>query len=347
MKVLVILDGTSTATRIWNDLENQQQIGNVSFDLEAVQIEGTGARFLSGDPVKAEIREYVGTPDQIIPYVRNVDIIAVHVAPVTRSIIEAAPNLKLIACARGGPVNVNVEHATERGICVVYTPGRNADAVADLTIALIITQARRLCKAVSDMKRDPQYAFRRDRKEEYVGTELSGKTLGLVGLGAVGRRVALRAIGFDMKLLVYDPYIPTQLAQEVKSSIVDVDTLLKESDFVSLHMRLTPETDNFIDAEALSKMKRSAYLINTARGGIIDEQALYTALSRRTIAGAALDVFREEPPDTANPLFSLDNVIMLPHIGGQTHEISVRGSTMIVEDIMAFLSGGQVSRRIN
>lgn len=347
MKVLVVLDGTSTSTRIAEGLRNEQQRSGIPFELEVIQVKGTGAKFLSDDAAGIEIKEYIGAPEQIIPHVGDVDIIAVHVAPVTRSIIDAAPNLRLIACARGGPVNVNVEYATERCIPVVYTPGRNADAVADLTIALMIMQARRLCKAAWEMKHDPGYAFRRDRKGEYVGTELSGKTLGLLGLGAVGRKVALRAVGFDMTVLVYDPYIAPSAAQEVAARVVDADTLLGESDFVSIHMRLTPETECFIDAEALSKMKRSAYLINTARGGIVDEQALYAALSRGTIAGAALDVFREEPPDKSNPLFSLANVIMLPHIGGQTQEINARGSAMIVEDVMAFLSQRQLCRRIN
>lgn len=346
MKVLVVLDGTSTSTLIAEGLRSEQQQSGVPFDLETIQVKATGAKFLSSDAAAAEIKEYVGAPEQIIPNVGDVDIIAVHVAPVTRSVIDAAPNLKLIACARGGPVNVNVEYAAERSIPVVYTPGRNADAVADLTIALMIMLARKLCTAAWDVKRDPEYAFRRDRRGEYIGTELSRKTLGLLGLGSVGRQVATRAIGFGMEVLVYDPYIPASAAGQVSARAVDADTLLRESDFVSLHMRLTPETECFIDEKALSKMKSSAYIINTARGGIVDEHALYAALSTGTIAGAALDVFREEPPDKSNPLFSLANVIMLPHIGGQTQEINSRGAGMIVEDIMAFLSQRQLSRTI-
>lgn len=347
MRVLVVKDGTPTAARIAEHLQNQEQRREVSFELDVIELKREKGEFLRDSDGDAEIKEYAGTPGQIIPYVSDVDAIAVHVGAVSRSVIDAAPKLKLIACARGGPVNVNVRYATERGIPVVYTPGRNADAVADLTIGMMIIQARRVCEAAWDMKQDPGLAFSKDRRPAYVGTELGGKTLGLVGLGAVGRKVVRRALAFDMRVLVHDPYITPGAIKEVGAEPACVDTLLAESDFVSLHMRLTPETANFINQETIGKMKPTACLINTARGGVVDEQALYEALLNKKIAGAALDVLNEEPPSNANPLLGLDNVTVLPHIGGQTREINERGALMIVDDVMAFLAGKKPERVIN
>lgn len=340
-------DGTTTAARIADHLKDQKQRGEVSFELDVIEVRREKGEFLLDRDDNAEIKEYAGTPDQIIPYVSDADVIAVHVGPISQSVIDAAPKLKLIACARGGPVNVNVKYATKRRIPVVYTPGRNADAVADLTIGMMIIQARNICEAAWDMKQDSAFAFGSERRPAYVGTELSGKTLGLVGLGAVGRRVVRRALAFDMEVLVHDPYVTPDLIEEVGAKPKHVDELLAESDFVSLHMRLTAETENFINRETLAKMKPTAYLINTARGGVVDEQALYDALSNGKIAGAALDVLCEEPPSKDNLLPKLDNVTVLPHIGGQTKEINERGAVMVVEDIMAFLAGNKPKRVIN
>lgn len=344
MKVVAVLDGTPTAAQIAEGLAKQAELKPGLFDLKVIEVQRTGTKFLGADAEGAEIREYAGTPEQLIPHVGDADVLAVHIAPVSRSVIDAAPNLKLIACARGGPVNVNVDYAASRGIAVVYTPGRNADAVADITIGMMIVQARSMFRAANTLRHDPDLAWNREERKTYVGTELPGKTLGLVGFGAVGRKVVRRALGFDMRVLVYDPYIDPQSISETGAEPCDLDRLLAESDFVSLHMRLTEETESFVNAEFLAKMKPTAYLINTARGGVVDEQALYKALTSGAIAGAALDVMREEPPSAANPLLSLDNVTVLPHIGGQTREINARGAAMIVEDVVAFVEGRQPSR---
>lgn len=342
--VAVVLDGTPTAAQIADGLAEYARLTPGVFDLRILKVERGDAKFLDAAAEGAEIREYAGTPEQIIPYVSDIDVLAVHIAPVSRSVIDAAPGLKLIACARGGPVNVNVAYAAERGIPVVYTPGRNADAVADLTIGLMIAAARFMCRAAWTLKDKPELAWSKDVRRGFVGVELSGKTVGLVGLGAVGRRVVRRALGFDMKVLVSDPYVPSDAISALGAEPCDVNQLLQKSDFVSLHMRLTPETENFMNAERLAMMKPGAYLINTARGGVVDERALYRALKDGVIAGAALDVMKEEPPSASDPLLGLDNVIVLPHIGGQTKEINSRGSAMIVEDVVAFIEGRQLAR---
>ncbi len=344
MKVVAVLDGTPTAAQIADGLARQAELKPGLFDLDVIKVERGDAKFLDAQAEGAEIREYAGSPEQIIPYVADADVLAVHLAPVSRSVIDAAPNLKLIACARGGPVNVNVDYAAERGITVVYTPGRNADAVADLTIGMMILQARSLFRAESTLRHNPNLSWEKEERKRYVGVELTEKTLGLVGLGAVGRKVVKRALGFGMRVLVSDPYVAPQQISEIGAEPCELDMLLRESDFVSLHMRLTSETEDFMNAERLAKMKPTAYLINTARGGVVDEQALYDALRGGTIAGAALDVMKEEPPSISNPLLGLDNVTILPHIGGQTREINSRGSAMIVQDAVAFAEGKRPSR---
>ncbi len=345
MKVVSVIDGTATAKEISDGLLRERTAGKVWFDLEIVRVETPqGAKFLSENAADAEIKEYAGTPEQLIPYVSDADVIAVHIAPVPKSVQDAAPRLKLIACARGGPVNVNTSYAKDRGIKVTYTPGRNADAVADMTIGMMIMQSRNLLRAASLMKADPSAAYSRSNKNTFTGTELFGKTLGLIGLGAVGRKVARRALGFDMKVLVSDPYIDPKMIEKEGCQPASVEEVLKEADYVSLHMKLTEETADFINADTISLMKSTAILINTARGGLIDEKALYNALKENRIAGAALDVLKEEPPGADNPLLKLDNITLFPHICGMTKEINARGSAWIIEDILRFIRGEELLR---
>lgn len=344
MKVVAVIDGTATATEIAEGLKKLREAGEV-FDLDVISVKNPqGARFLKDDAVKAEIKEYVGTPEQIIPYVKDADVLAVHLAPVPKSVIEAAPELKLIACARGGPVNVNVSFAKEKGIKVTYTPGRNADAVADMAIGMMIVQSRNMIKAANLIKIDPESAYGRSVKNAFTGTELFGKTLGLIGLGAVGKKVARRALGFDMKVLVNDPYVNPESIEKEGCVPSSLDELLASSDYVSLHMKLTTDTENFMNEGKFAKMKPSAVFINTARGGLVDEDALYKALKEGIIAAAALDVLKSEPPDKTDKLLSLDNLTTYPHICGMTKEINVRGSAWIVEDVLRFISGTKPER---
>lgn len=348
MRVVAVIDGTVTAKEISDGLLKARDTGDIWFDLDIVKVETPqGAKFLSENASVAEIKEFAGTPEQIIPYVSDADIIAVHIGPVPKSVQDAAPKLKLIACARGGPVNVNTSYAREKGIKVTYTPGRNADAVADMTIGMMIIQSRNLLRAASLMREDPSSAYSRSNKNTFTGIELFGKTLGLIGLGAVGRKVARRALGFDMKVLVSDPYIDPKAIEKEGCQPATAEEVLKESDYVSLHMKLTEDTADFINSDTLSLMKSTAILINTARGGLIDEKALYNALRDNRIAGAALDVLKEEPPGMDNQLLRLDNITLFPHICGMTKEINVRGSAWIIEDILRFIKGEELLRPLH
>jgi len=290
-----------------------------------------------GERSRLGVREYAGSPEDLAREVKDVEILVVHGAPVTKEVIEAAERLKVIGCTRGGPVNVDVKAATERGIPVIYTPGRNAEAVADFTIGLMIAEARNIARAHASLKSGRwELAYNR---YENLGPELHGKTLGIIGFGRIGRKVAVRARAFGMKILVYDPYVSKEKVEEVGGEKVTLEELLRNSDFVSLHCRLTEETRGIIGARELSMMKRTAYLINTARGGLIDKKALIEALKRRKIAGAALDVYETEPIEPDDELLSLENVTLTSHIAGYSREVVHRSASMVASDIRRYLNG--------
>ena len=288
--------------------------------------------------VKRELREFAGDPEEFAKLVKDVEVLIVHVAPVTKEVIEAGEKLRIIGCARGGPVNVDIDAATMRKIPVIYTPGRNAEAVAEYTIGLILAYMRNIVSAHQLLKRgvwsDEFYSY------DMCGHELSGLTLGLIGLGRVGLEVAKRAQAFNMRVVAYDPYVSHEVMKragvEKKESL---EELLREADVVSIHVRLTPETFHMIGERELRMMKNTALLINTARGEVIDEKALIKALKERWIMGAALDVFESEPLSPNNPLLELDNVILTPHIAGASKETVHRAARMLGEDIVRILRG--------
>jgi D-3-phosphoglycerate dehydrogenase / 2-oxoglutarate reductase len=268
-------------------------------------------------------------------------VLVVHGAPVTAEVLDAAGSLALVCCARGGPVNVDLEAAADRGIPVVTTPGKNAESVADLALAFMVMLARRLPEA---MRRagDGDLGASAFEGAEFFGNDLGGHVLGLVGFGQVGARVSVRARAFGMRLLAHDPFIP---AAELEASGVEpyeLDDLLRDADFVSAHARATPDNARMFDAGRFAAMKSSAYFVNTARPSLVDEAALEAALGSGGIAGAALDVLHPPPDGGDHPLARMDNVILTPHIGGATHETLARGADMIAEEIERFSEGHQL-----
>lgn len=251
-----------------------------------------------------------------------------------REVLEHAKRLKII-CRHGqiGGENVDLEAATEMGIVVTDTPFVYAESVADFTIGLIINLLRNITIA--------HIATKAGRWEttKYVGRTVHGKTIGIIGLGSVGMRVARRASAFDMKVLAYDPYIGKKKAKEVGAELVTLEELLSVSDIVTIHTPLTGETRNLIGKRELGLMKPDAIIISTATGGIIDEEALFEALNNKRIRGVALDVYRREPPGEDFPLFRLDNVIATPHIASYTLEGMREMDMMNAEDIVRFFKG--------
>ncbi len=299
------------------------------------------------EPIPEPIKEYRGSPKNLIEKIEDVEILVVHIAPVTDDVLRAGKNLRLVGCCRAGPVNVNVEAATKRGIPVLNTPGRNTDAVADFTFGLILAIARHIPQANTFLKEGKWKYGGEVPFEKYKGYDMLGKTIGIIGFGKVGTRAASIAKGFKMKVLVYDPYVPKERIAELDGKPVNLETLMRESDFVTLHTRLPSGAKPVVGAKELALMKRTAYLINTARGFNLDERALYHALRDRKIAGAALDVYEKEPLEMDNPLLKLENVLLTPHIAGSFHELPLRTSQIMARDIRRFLSGEKPLNIVN
>ncbi|TMA89011.1 MAG: 3-phosphoglycerate dehydrogenase [Deltaproteobacteria bacterium] len=267
------------------------------------------------------------------------DVLIVEADLVHAEVLESCP-LRMIGCCRGDPVNIDLELATRKGIPVFHTPGRNADAVADLTLAFMLMLARHLPQ-VAETFQGGGPAFERtgdflEMYNRFTGVELGGQTVGLVALGAVGREVAARLRAFKARVLAYDPYV-RQPPEGVE--LTGLEELLRASDFVSLHAPVTAETQNLVSRERLALMKPSAYFINTARAALTDEDALYEMLVAGRLAGAALDVLHNEPLQGDNRFLSLPNVIVTPHLGGATHDVVRHQSDIVVDAIESYLRG--------
>ena len=260
---------------------------------------------------------------------------------VTAEVIERAENLKAIGRAGIGVDNIDIEAATKRGILVANAPESNTVAAGEHTLGLMLAAARHI-PAADNTLRAGQW-----KRSAFKGVEVAGKTLGLIGLGHVGSIVARGALGMRMRVLAYDPYVSEDRMRAMNVVRADsVDEVLEQSDFVSLHVPRTPQTAGMIGEVALEKMKPSAYLINVARGGIVDETALYNTLKERRIAGAALDVYQEEPT-TGSPLFALPNVVVTPHLGASTVEAQDRAGLTAAEQVASALRGEVPLNAIN
>jgi len=279
------------------------------------------------------IRNESGKPyeeSELINIIKDIDGIIVGLDKITSNVLKNAKKLKVITKYGVGMDNIDIEEAEKLGIKITFTPGANKESVADLAFSLMLCLSRNVIKLDN--------IVRSNKWEKIVGYEVYGKTLGIVGTGSIGKSVAKRATGFDMKILAYDKYPDYDFADKIGMKYVDKKTLLEESDFITLHIPLSDETYHFIDEEEFNIMKNTAYIINTSRGGIINENALYNALKNKKIAGAALDAFEEEPPLNSK-LFELDNVILSPHCGASTKEATDRMGIMAVEGLISVLEG--------
>lgn len=251
-------------------------------------------------------------------------------------LLDRAPDLKMVANFGVGFNNIDIGAATARGILVSNTPGVLTDATADLTMALLLAAGRRVVEGDTYTR---QGRFQFWAPFHFLGREITGKTLGIVGMGRIGAAVARRAAGFDMPIMYHNrSRLPAEEEEAVGARYVDLDTLLRQSDFISLHVPLTPDTRHLIGERELNAMKPSAYLVNTARGPVIDESALLDALKGKRIAGAGLDVYEHEPALTPG-LDQLANVTLLPHMGSATENTRRRMGTMAVENLIAGLEG--------
>ncbi len=277
------------------------------------------------------------TEDRLIELLDGVEAAIVGVVPMTAHVLENAPRLRVVSAHGVGVDHIDLEAATRLGVIIANCPGANDQAVADLTIGLMVSIARQIPQVDRDV--------RGGKWGRYEGSELWKKTLGLIGLGRIGRGVAKRASGFDMQVLAYDPYVDEKQAEAIGVRMTSLEEVIASADFVSLHAALTEETRNMIGKRELEQMKLSAFLINTARGGLVDEEALYTALVEGKLAGAALDAFTSEPP-VDSPLLELRNVVITPHIGAHTKEAIERVGVLAAQNVVQALHTGEPVYRV-
>lgn len=284
------------------------------------------------------LKEYVGTPDQIVGFVDDAEILVTHLAPLSDGMMQRLPGLRLVAVSRGGPVNIDMDAARRNGITVVNVPGRNATAVAEFTLGAILTETRLIRAGHESLRRGEWRGdlYRADR----TGRELREMTVGVIGYGNIGTKVVKLLRAFGSTVLVCDPYV--QLSAEDRAAGVEhvaLDDLLTRSDVVTLHPRVTEETRHIINADTLARMKPDALLVNTARGPLVDYDALTTALTDGTIAGAMLETFAVEPVPPDWPLLQLPNVTLTPHIAGASVRTVTFAAEKAAEEVRRYLAG--------
>lgn len=277
-------------------------------------------------------------PAELFDHIPDTDILLGHYTPISRRIIKAGRNLKIIGIARAGYENMDLAAATDHGVLAFHVVGRTTGAVSDFAIGLILAECRNIARA-------HRAVFEGGWRKEFINTattpELEGRTVGLLGFGEIARAVAEKLSGFGVRILAHDPFVPTEAFSRLGVEPVDLQRLLVESDFLSLHARLAPESEKIIGRNELALMKPTAYLINTARGGLIDTEALVDALRRGEIMGAALDVFDQEPLPEESELLSLDNVTLTSHLAYATVDCLEKSPRMLVEDICRLMQHGK------
>jgi autoinducer 2 (AI-2) kinase len=286
---------------------------------------------------------------ELVEKLNGVDVLVTEADPVHDEDMKAFSTLKVICSCRGNPVNVDVAAASRHGLLVINAPARNAEAVAELTVALMIMLGRRIQAALSLLRNGPDRKTSEGMRAYFDlrGHELWGKSVGLIGLGAVGCRVAERLRPFRMELAAFDPYAPAERFAQYGVESLGLNELMARSDFVSIHAAVTASSRGLVGAKQLALMKPTAFFINTARSAVTDQGALVTTLQEHRIAGAALDVFDQEPLPDGHPLLTLDNVILLPHIGGNTFEIATHQGRIIVPDLQRLARGERPLNLVN
>ncbi len=282
------------------------------------------------------------TPEELINTINEYDGIIVRSrTKVTKDVIDKANNLKIIARAGVGVDNIDLDAATQKGIMVVNSPESTSITVAEHTMGLLLSMARKLSIADKSVKEGKW------EKKKFMGVELRNKTLGVIGMGRIGSQVVNRCKAFEMDAIAYDPYLPEEVANQMGVELTDLETVLKKADFITIHVPLTPETKHLISHNEFEIMKEGTFITNCARGGIIDEDALYEALKNNKIGGAALDVYEDEPPAEDSKLFELDNIVLTPHIAASTKEAQRDAAIIVADEIINLFKGGTPHNVLN
>jgi D-3-phosphoglycerate dehydrogenase len=284
----------------------------------------------------------VSNPKEYAQHLATADALLVRsVVQVNHSVLEKAPKLRVIGRAGVGVDNVDLEAATAAGVLVMNTPGGNAISVAEHTLALMLAMARHIPQATAST------CGGKWEKKKFMGNELRGKTLGVVGLGSIGREVVKRARAFEMRIVAHDPYVTSAIAHDLGVELLDLAHLFRQSDYLTLHVAATPETQGILSREAFAQMKDGVRIVNCARGELVDEAALAEALASGKVADASLDVFSVEPPPAGFPLFALNGVLATPHIGGSTEEAQEIVGVRIAEQVVEYLTHGMATNAVN
>lgn len=319
-----------------NDLMREaldRNIGLDRLDVAEIQLPWPREPF---HPV-AEVVEASGTEDALIEALTRADVCLTQMAPLTRRVFAASEDLKLVCIGRGGPVNVNLDAAATAGVTVTFAPGRNCTATAEHTVALIMASLRTIPQRDAELRagqwRSDYYQY------DEAGPEIAGSTVGVVGFGAIGRRVATMMRGLGAEVLVFDPFADESAVSAVGKPATSLEELLSQSLIVTLHARAAPETDGLIGRSEIDTMPPGGFLINAARGSLVDYDAVHDALESGQLRGAGFDVFADEPIPAASPLLTQPNVVMTPHVAGASKESATNAITMMVDEVRRFLDG--------
>ena len=330
--------GWGTILAIWKGVINMGSEGRPVVVIAEV-LAASCAEYLGES---CEVVEAAGEPRQrLLELLAEADGLVVRSGTrVDRELMDAAPRLRVVGRAGVGVDNIDLDEATRRGILVVNAPLANSVSAAEHAFGLMLSMARNIARGDASIR-----SGRWDRAK-FRGVELDGKTLGLVGMGRIGSLVAQRALAFGMRVLAYDPYITAEQARAAGGELRDLDSLLADSDFISLHLPRTPETENLLGREAFAKAKRGVRIVNASRGGIIDEEALVEAIRDGQVGGAALDVYAEEPM-TGGLLTEVPEIVLTPHLGASTVEAQYKAGRHVAESVAAGLAGEPVMAAVN
>ena len=292
----------------------------------------------------AEVDEATGTEEQMIEALDGAEVCVTQLAPLTSTILDASPALRLFCISRGGPVNANLEAATAHGVAVTFAPGRNATATAEHTVAMMLAATRSIPQTHMDLAggtwRGDYYRY------DSVGPELEDSTVGLVGYGAIGSRVARMLQGFGANVLVFDPYVDPAALNGIAEQ-VDLDELLSRSNIITLHARVTPETTGMIGAAQIAAMPAGSVIVNCARGALLDYDAMCDALDSGQLFGAAFDVFPEEPIPTGSRLLTTPGIVMTPHLAGASKQTAIKAAQIVAGDVARYLRKEPLAHCVN
>lgn len=335
-KILFVADFSITAKDV---LDNIHMFKDYNVDIDVVEVslgedENERAQYIL--KTEKEGPEWTKAPEELLEKAKDAEIIITDFAAIGKDVIDAAKELKLIGVLRSGVENVNKEEAAKRGIDVICSPGRVAAPVADYTVAMMIAETRNIVRSnLISNKGEWKIRF----KNFPYSHNMAGKTVGIIGYGAIGQMVAARLKPFGVNVIAYEAFMTPEKVKELGAEPVSMDELLERSDYVTIHMRLSKDTEKMIGKAEFDKMKSTAIFVNTARAGLVDEDALVQALQEDKIGGAALDVFAKEPIPKDHPLLSLDNVTLTPHLAGTTSNVGSNSIAVILKDLDHYFKG--------